>query len=299
MSRPVPKISVLLAVHNGARFIAEAIDSVTAQSYQSWELVIVSNGSTDATLGLCRERARSEPRLRVFGIAERNKNAAYNYAYAQSTGDYVCFFAADDILPPNSLADRISVLAGAGPDGFSTCCLKTVSTDPKYHGVVFPKNTSSPNYSGGSVFFSREVAARIFPLPESQPNEDTWTSLHLRAFGTNRHIPKPLYLYRIHDSNSYGYGLDFNEKRRRYLLRMNAYKLFHDKYRTQELRFIEQEVVPFLTGLRAANGNSILGILFARGLSARNKLVLIFYCSKSLYHIRHTFFRVLSGGIAR
>jgi len=297
--KPGEKISVLLAVHNGRPFIVEAIESLIAQTYENWELVIVSNGSTDATVSLCEELARSEPRVRVFAIAERNKNAAYNFAYNKSTGGYVCFFAADDILPPDSLSERIGVLAGAGPESFSTCCLKTVSADPKYHGVVFPKNISSPNYSGGSLFFSREAADRIFPLPEGQPNEDTWASLHLRAFGTNRHIRKPLYLYRIHDRNSYGYGLDFNEKRSRYLHRMNAYKLFHDKYGTQRLRFIEREVVPFLNGLRAANDKSVLRILFAPGLSASSKFVLIFYCSKSLYNIRHAFFRVLSGGMAR
>jgi len=291
------RVSVLLAVHNGAQFIVEAIQSVVDQTYRHWELIIVSNGSTDDTVAICEERRTADARIRVVAVPERGKNAAYNVAYGRATGDYVCFFAADDLLPRESLEERLHALQGKPANGYATCCLKTVSADRKYDGIVLPRNVSRINYSGGSVFFSRELAQRVFPLPETQPNEDTWTALHLRAFGEAHHVAKPLYLYRIHENNSYGYGMTFERKRQEYLQRMHAYHLFHDRHRRSGLAFTERHVVPFLHGLERAKARDVLGIVLVRGLDLGSKLLLIFYCSKVLYSLRHRFFKGLSGGL--
>jgi glycosyltransferase involved in cell wall biosynthesis len=288
-------VSVLLAVHNGAEFIGAAIDSVIAQSLPSWELIVVSNGSTDETAAICQRQAAADSRIRFFELPEKGKNRAYNHAWLQSRGRFVSFFAADDLLTPDSLAARLEAVEDAGPNGFSTCCLQTFSADPKYDGALFPRQPDRPNYSGGSIFFTRELGNRIFPLPEEQPNEDTWAQLHLRAFGVNRHIPRPLYRYRIHGANSYGYGVPFEKKRTGYLKRMHAYRLFLDRYRDSGLPFVHDEVEPFVRGLDAATEDNILGILRVRGLRLDAKAMLIFYCSKVLYGLRHSSFKAFSG----
>ena len=295
----VPKVTVLLAVNNGEKFLGDAIASVVDQSYQNWELVVVSNGSTDGSVAVARDFERADPRVRVFDLPQRNKNAAYNFAFAQSTGDYICFFAADDRLTSDSLRERVDALAGQGIEAYSTCCLQTFADDPKYDGLVFPRKRARPNHSGGALMFSRALAQRIFPLPVDQPNEDTWTSLHLRAFGTNRHIARPLYLYRIHGGNSYGYGMPFSEKRSQYLRRMHAYQLFYDKYRDEALPFLRTEVVPFLEGLGAATQGSIARIMRVKNLQLGSKLILALYSSPIMYKLRNAYFRTLSGGIAR
>ena len=291
------QVSILLAVHNGAPFIGDAIQSAIDQTYDNWELIIVSNGSTDETVRICRERGVADARIRVFALPEKGKNAAYNVAYSHATGAYVCFFAADDRLPRESLAERLAVLEGAPANCYSTCRLKTFSADPKYDGILFPRSLTRPNYSGGSLLFSRTLAERVFPLPEAQPNEDTWTALHLRAFGHRRHVAKPLYLYRIHENNSYGYTVDFEHKRREYLNRMRAYQLFYDKYKNEGLSFVDNDVVPFIKGLASARDRNVLRILLVRGLDIGSKLLLIFYCSRLLYGLRHRFFKGFSGGL--
>lgn len=294
-----PKVTVLLAVNNGERFIAEAITSVIEQTYGNFELIVVSNGSTDGTVAICRSFEQKDPRVRVFELPHRNKNAAYNFAFAKSTGDFVCFFAADDRLAPDSLSDRVGILLGEGPQAYSTCCLQTFAEEAKYDGIVFPRNRTRPNHSGGSLMFSRALAERIFPLPVEQPNEDTWASLHLRAFGRNRHIARPLYLYRIHGGNSYGYGMPFSEKRSQYLRRMHAYQLFYDKYHDAALPFLRTDILPFLEGLRAATEGSIARIMRVKDLRVGSKLILALYSSPTMYRIRNAYFRTLSGGIAR
>src|SRR4051812_5853025 len=155
------RVTVLLAVNNGERFIAEAIKSVIDQSYRNLELIVVSNGSTDATVAICRAFEQADPRLRVFELPQRNKNAAYNFAFSKSSGDFVCFFAADDKLTPDSIAERVGMLIGEEAAAYSTCCLQTFADDPKYDGIVFPRNRARPNHSGGSVMFSRAQAELI------------------------------------------------------------------------------------------------------------------------------------------
>jgi glycosyltransferase involved in cell wall biosynthesis len=299
MSDATPLVSVLLAVHNGASYVVAAIDSIRSQTLTDWELIIVDNGSTDDTLDLCRQRAALDSRVRAFSLPGKGKNRAYNHAFAQSRGAYCCFFGADDILPPESLDRRVKVLLSGPPRAFGTCCLLTISSDPKYDGLLFPRDARQPNFSGGSIMFPRVLAEEIFPLPEAQPNEDTWTQLHLRAFGEVRHVPEPLYLYRIHPDNSYGYDVSFEVKRDGFLRRMQAYRLFYEKYQASDLPFIREAVNPFVQGLDAACDRDVLRILRVRALSLSNKLLLVFYCSKALYSLRHRWFRVFSGGFQR
>src|SRR6185437_15973289 len=117
-------ISVLLAVHNGARYLRAAIASVVAQSYQDWELLIVDNGSSDDSLDIARV-ATADRRVRVTTLPEKGKNRAYNTAFRQSTGRFITFFAADDVLPPESLVRRLRAVEHAGPAAYATCCVQT------------------------------------------------------------------------------------------------------------------------------------------------------------------------------
>lgn len=287
------KVSILLAVYNGGAYIEEAIESILAQEDSNWELIIVNNGSTDNTQAIIQRYAATDSRIFAFDIKEKGKNKAYNFAFQQSSGDIICFFAADDKLATDSIAKRSSVIKTK--NDYSTCCLKTFSEDKDRDGVIFPKKMTNPNYSGGSIMFSRSLASKIFPIPESLPNEDTWTSLHLRAFGINQHLPEALYLYRIHNNNSFGYELSFEDKRKKYLHRMEAFNLFFDKYRNSNNQFILHDVIPFIKGLDFAKSTKILSILFVKDLALKEKLVLIFYCTPILYLIRYKYFKFLSG----
>ncbi|MEY2669702.1 MAG: hypothetical protein RLZZ577_18 [Bacteroidota bacterium] len=287
-------ISILLAVYNGADFVEEAINSVIEQTYSNWELIVVDNGSTDNTYEIIQKMANCDDRIRNFQLTEKGKVKAYNYSFEKAKGDYICFFAADDKLTPNSLEIRVTPIFNRQM-GFSTCLLKTFSKINEYNGVVFPKKINQPNYSGGSIMFTKILANMIFPIPEEQPNEDTWTSLHLRAFGENVHIPQVLYQYRIHVNNSFGYGLNFNEKRSRYLKRMNAFNLFYERYKANKTPFIHNEVVPFLMGLDFAKQNQRFKILLISNLDIRSKMVLYFYCSPFLFNLRYKYFKILSG----
>lgn len=287
------KVSILLAVHNGSEYLDQAIYSVINQTYSNWELIVVENGSTDNTLEISTKWQTVDSRIKVFSLELKGKNQAYNFAYTKCNSDFICFLAADDILTPDNLEVRLEPFSANSDLTHTTCLLKTFSITKKFDGIIFPKNPTKPNFSGGSIFFRSQIADSIFPIPEILPNEDTWTSLHLRAFGKSLHLPLVLYNYRIHSKNSYGYGIDFDLKRTKFLMRMHAFDLFNDKFKKETSNFLEYTRI-FSKGLEFCRNFKIKKIL-CLNLPIADKLLLIYYSSKFLFSLRQFLFKWFSG----
>ena len=99
---------------NAARYVAEAIESVRAQTFERWELIIVDDGSTDESCAIVRRYAQQEPdRIRVFQHpdgANCGASRTGNRALAQASASYVAFLDADDSWMPERLAHDVAVL---------------------------------------------------------------------------------------------------------------------------------------------------------------------------------------------
>ncbi|MBN2662839.1 MAG: glycosyltransferase family 2 protein, partial [Bacteroidales bacterium] len=96
-----PFVSVLMTAYNREKYIAEAIESVIASTYQNWELIIVDDGSKDKTVEIAKQYEAKDPRIKVY-INEKNlgdypnRNKAASYA----KGKYLKFVDADDLIYP-------------------------------------------------------------------------------------------------------------------------------------------------------------------------------------------------------
>lgn len=107
---PGPRFSVLMAAYNRSHLIGEAIDSVLAQDFADYELVIVDDGSTDATPEVVRGYAAAEPRIRYIQKPHNEgRSPTRSRAVAEARGAFVLWMADDDILAPDLLAtyDRV------------------------------------------------------------------------------------------------------------------------------------------------------------------------------------------------
>lgn len=104
-----PLVSVLLPTHDRLEFLGDAVDSVLAQSYTHWELVVVQDGGPDVAEILA---ARPDPRIKLL-VQEQNlgKGAALNLALEQAQGGYIAYLDDDDIWLPNHLEALMRVLA--------------------------------------------------------------------------------------------------------------------------------------------------------------------------------------------
>ncbi len=100
----VPRFSVTIPAYNAQATLAETVASVTAQTFADWEVVIVDDGSTDATLALAEQLAAADPRIRVISQENRGSGGAYNTAVRNARADLLVMLSADDLLLPEHLA---------------------------------------------------------------------------------------------------------------------------------------------------------------------------------------------------
>ena len=109
MKQGVPKISVVLPVYNGRRYLKTSIESVLNQTHRDFELIIWDDGSTDETVALMAGYLDS--RVRRFA-SDRNRGlfTTLNLAIQQSKGEYIRLWSQDDVMKPNCLERQLAFL---------------------------------------------------------------------------------------------------------------------------------------------------------------------------------------------
>lgn len=122
-------ISIIVPVYKAEKNLRQCINSVLAQTYEDWELILVDDGSPDNSGEICDEYAKNDSRIRVYHKENGGVSAARNLALDNAMGDYVCFLDSDDYISKDYLM--------VGLD--STCDLVVVeSAVHKRSGLVEP-----------------------------------------------------------------------------------------------------------------------------------------------------------------
>ncbi|MGH2545850.1 MAG: glycosyltransferase family 2 protein [Actinomycetota bacterium] len=111
MTERTPRVSIGLPVFNGARYLARALDSLVAQDFEDFELIISDNASTDGTAGICQEYAGRDRRIR-YHRNDRNIGAVgnFNRTLHLASGEYFKWAAHDDWCAPEFLGRCVEVL---------------------------------------------------------------------------------------------------------------------------------------------------------------------------------------------
>ena len=119
-----PRVSVIVPCHNLGQYLGEAVDSVLAQTYQDFEVLVVDDGSTDPET---RERLRdfTRPRTTVFRTENRGLAAARNYLVGKAQGQFLCPLDADDRLRPTFLEKTVETLDANPKLAFAASRLRT------------------------------------------------------------------------------------------------------------------------------------------------------------------------------
>src|ERR1700730_6838139 len=96
-----PLVRLVFPVYNGEKFIRGALNSLLAQEYTHFELVISDNGSNDGTEEICREYQARDPRIRYIRHSE-NRGSPWNFAFVarEAQGEYFMWAAHDDLWHP-------------------------------------------------------------------------------------------------------------------------------------------------------------------------------------------------------
>ena len=107
----MPKISIVTPAYNCEKYLEEAVNSVLAQSFEDWELLIIDDCSKDATWLRMQTLAKKDNRIRIFQNQHNSGSAATrNNGIRQARGEWIAFLDSDDLWRPEKLERQMSVL---------------------------------------------------------------------------------------------------------------------------------------------------------------------------------------------
>jgi teichuronic acid biosynthesis glycosyltransferase TuaG len=193
-----PTVSIIMPAYNTADFIAQSINSVLAQTYTNWELIIVDDCSTDATVA-CVKQFTSDERIRLL-TNESNLGGAgsRNRAIEAARGRYLAFLDADDLWLPQKLAQQLDFMqqhnVGFSFTGYSTMSESGVVKDKiNVPAKVNFTKLLKHNYIGClTAMYDTAPFGKIYmPLVRKRQDFALWLELLKRfefAWGVNNNL---------------------------------------------------------------------------------------------------------------
>ncbi|SRR5581483_3723166 len=217
MQTTAPLVTIGLPVYNGARTLGEALDSLLAQTYPGFELVLSDNGSTDETESMCRRYAARDERIR-YCRSDRNRGAAWNFrrVVELARGSYFKWAAHDDLCASRFLECCVGVLErepsvvlcypktmvideqGAPVrESIQACALRSARASHRLRQVLEGLGLSDPMFG-----VTRTEVLRSTPLIGPFPGSDTVLLAELALRGEVYEWPERLFFRRDHGGKS-------------------------------------------------------------------------------------------------
>jgi GT2 family glycosyltransferase len=209
---PTPRVSVLMTTYNGAATIGASIDSILAQSFRDFELLVVDDGSTDDTPAIL-DRIR-DPRLRVLRTGSRGGIvAARNHGFAAAQGHYIAPLDHDDLSDTERLAREVAFL-DANPDAVLVATEIRIAREGR---VAAPHHPAAGDamalrwlflidnpLTWSSVMFRADAVRRLgsFLRPEFELADDFDFYHRLLGVGAIARLDEVLTTYRYHAANA-------------------------------------------------------------------------------------------------
>jgi glycosyltransferase involved in cell wall biosynthesis len=211
-------ISFIMMAYNVEDYICEAVKELQKENKVKWELIIVEDFSEDNTFNVVQKFIANDNRIMLVKNIAKGKVIGTNYGYTLTSGDIVKCIDSDDILlydffkEYENMKDYDAHCHGAFVvdsklNIMSTYYINNILLNTTYKEVVnnfisLPKCFWS---------FKREIADKIFPMPENLPFEDVWMAILIKKYSKSiLNINKPLYLYRQHGAQTFGGILNYN-----------------------------------------------------------------------------------------
>jgi glycosyltransferase involved in cell wall biosynthesis len=208
-SKSMILFSIIIPTYNRAAFISKAIDSVLAQQYSDWELIVVDDASTDHTAEILAQYV--DPRIHII-LNETNleRSASRNIGVSMAKGDYICFLDSDDYFLPDHLASfehaiqqtvqRVAL--------FHTGVRQYHEREKRYHDIV-RSSFSNPvetvvadHIPVITVAVHRCIMNRFQFDPTMRINEDVYLFAHIAASFPLVYIPNVSVIWVLHDNNT-------------------------------------------------------------------------------------------------
>ncbi|CUS03399.2 Glycosyl transferase, family 2 [Candidatus Promineifilum breve] len=219
MTTTTPRVTIGLPIYNGQNYLAETMDSLLAQTFRDFELVISDNASTDGTEAICRDYAARDPRVRYHrNEVNVGASANYNRTFELGRGQYFKWAAHDDLLAPTFLERCVAALDRDPAVVLAYTQAKAI--DDKGQVVkVYPGkhhfNAPTPRerfyefvldpHPVVAVFglMRREALARTRLIGQYAGSDRPLLS-EMSLLGKFHEVPEHLFFYRFHEEQSWG-----------------------------------------------------------------------------------------------
>jgi glycosyltransferase involved in cell wall biosynthesis len=211
---PAPRVSVVIAAYNYARYLPRAIDSVFAQDYPAdrVELIVVDDGSTDETPDVL---ARYGDRVRAVRQPNQGQPAATEHGLRLATGDLLTLLDADDLWPRGRLTALVSALAARPDAGLVYGDMAVVDERGRplhasfrqamrihaHEGRILGPLLACNCVSGGALMVRARHKAQILPFPADVAHQDWWIAYAVARVSPIAAIADVVSLYRMHGDN--------------------------------------------------------------------------------------------------
>ena len=206
----MPKVSVIIATYNRAHYIKEAVDSVLAQTFKDYEIVIVDDGSTDATKQVLQEYG---DKIRYFYQDNQGQAKALSHAVREAKGEYLAFIDDDDMWLPEKLAIQMQVFTTNGDIGLVASSMYLTDKNGNITSTWGKPADVKENFESlfeeniigfPSVVVRKDLVNRVGGFDETlitTQDYDLW--LRLSKICQFKCIDIPLIKWRIHGSNKH------------------------------------------------------------------------------------------------
>lgn len=232
-----------MATYNGAGYLAPQLDSILAQTYTRWTLLVHDDGSADSTPAILRRYARRDPRIRILDYPPQG-GAKANFASLLShcRAAYCCFADQDDVWLPHKLSTLLDAVRGREAElgaevpvvAYSDlevvdASLRTIAPSMWAYSGIRPERLTTfrracvTNFATGcAMMFNGAAREAVRPMTRHAYMHDAWLTLcALGAGGAVVAVAEPLVRYRQHGSNALG-ALDASRYTPLYKLRHAA-----------------------------------------------------------------------------
>lgn len=197
-------VAIIMPSYNSEKFIVESVESVLAQTYSNWELIIVDDCSPDSSNHIIMKYVDSDHRIKLIKLEKNSGPAvARNTAIEAANGRYIAFLDSDDVWLPNKLEKQIKFMQD-NDLAFTYSSYRLVGEDNEHLGVFIIKDKISyfdmlKTCSVGcltAIYDTEKIGKQYMPLILKRQDYGLWLKI-LKLIGETRGILEPLATYRI------------------------------------------------------------------------------------------------------
>ena len=266
-----PLVSIIIPVYNLADYLPQCLDSVQGQSYENIQVLLVNDGSTDASLAICREYARRDSRFQLIDKANSGVSDSRNQALDRAEGKYIQFLDGDDWLTPDATETLVHAAESTGADLVLA----------HFYRVADERMAPRGHIKKERVLTRQEFAEEMMKAPANYYYGVLWNKLYRRSIIDSRRlrfdsqvnwcedflfnleyiervrlvsaVPKPIYYYRKRENSLVTSQASL---RRTIAMKMQTFDSYKELYQKLDL-YEEQKAKVYSYLLSAATDGAV------------------------------------------